>query len=98
VIVAALVAVKWPGTFFDAVPQGTVSHQVWAVGLKLSGSYVLAMVCWVALLAWAATLLSLARGAGSSAEDDEGGEPAPVPALVGAPDGGKSASVRLPLP
>jgi len=98
VIVAALVAVKWPGTFFDALPHGTVSHQVWAVSLKLSGSYLLAVGCWVMLLAWAATLLCSARGAGSSAEDDEGGEPVPVPALVGAPDGGKSAAVRLPLP
>ena len=47
-----------PGHFFAAEPHGTVHHQVWAVILKLVGSYLLAVVSWVLLLAWAAVLLA----------------------------------------
>lgn len=98
VVVASLVGVLWPGTFFDALPHGTVSHQVSAVALKLTVAYALAIACWIVLLAWAATLLSSVRGSIPPAEDDSGGEPVPVPALVGPSDRSKSASVRLPLP
>jgi hypothetical protein len=57
VAVAALVGVALPGHFFAAEPFGTVSHQVWAVGLKLAGAYLLAITSWVLVLAWAAVLL-----------------------------------------
>jgi hypothetical protein len=56
VVVAALVAVLLPGRFFNAMPAGTVSHQVWSVSLKLGAAYVLAVGCWVVLLGWVATL------------------------------------------
>ena len=58
VIIAALLAVEWPSHFFNGEPHGTVSHQVWSVMLKLAGAYLLAVVCWVLLLAWCAVLLS----------------------------------------
>ena len=57
VIIAALLAVEWPSHFFTGEPHGTVSHQVWSVILKLAGAYLLAVVCWVLLLAWCAVLL-----------------------------------------
>lgn len=98
VIAASLLAVAWPGTFFNGIPHGTVAHQVWAVGLKLAAAYLLAIASWMVMLAWAATLLSSGPGAFPPPEDDSGGEPVPVPALVGPPLGSKSASVRLPLP
>jgi hypothetical protein len=98
VVLASLVAVAWPGTFFEALPHGTVSHQIWTVGLKLAAAYVLAVAAWVILLAWAATLLALRDGSVFPPQDDSGGEPVPEPALVGPPLGRKSASVRLPLP
>jgi hypothetical protein len=58
VIVAALAGVALPSHFFVAEPHGTVSHQVWAMVLKLIGTFLLAVVSWVLLLAWAAVLLS----------------------------------------
>ena len=96
VIVASLLAVAWPGTFFNGIPHGTITYQIWAIGLKLAAAYLLAVASWMVTLAWAATLLSSGRGAFPPPEDDAGGEP--VPALVGPPLGSKSASVRLPLP
>lgn len=56
-VIAALLGVALPGHFFSGVPSGTVTHQVWAVALKLAGAYLLAVVCWVLMLAWAAVLL-----------------------------------------
>jgi len=56
VVLAALVTVALPGRFFAGVPHGTVAHQIWAVVLKLAGAFLLALVCWVLLLAWAAVL------------------------------------------
>lgn len=88
VILAALAAVEWPSHFYDAIPKGSVSHQVWTVLLKLAANYLLAITAWVLLLAWAAVLLS----------------PRPCPAddaLVPAPVGSgplDEDSVRLPLP
>ena len=58
VVVAALVGVMVPGHFFAGVPHGTVTHQIWAVGLKLAASYVLVVGVWVLLLGWAAVLLA----------------------------------------
>ncbi len=58
VIIAALVAVEWPSHFFTGEPHGTVSHQVWSVMFKVAGAYLLAVVCWVFLLAWCTVLLS----------------------------------------
>jgi hypothetical protein len=92
VIVAALLAVEWPSHFFSGEPQGTVSHQVWAVALKLAGTYLLAIVCWVLLLAWCAVLLSRNRPGKLQPNDDS-----LVPAPVGAGPLGED-SVKLPLP
>ena len=91
VIAAALLAVEWPSHFFTGEPQGTVSHQVWAVILKLAGSYLLAIVCWVLLLAWCAVLLSRDPAAAKKHGDDS-----LVPTPVGGGPLGKG-SVRLPL-
>ena len=92
VILAALVGVVLPGHFFAGAPHGTVSHQVWAVILKLAGSYVLAVGCWVVLLAWCA--VQFGRRAGGA---DDGGDYAevPVPVLSGPR---REDSVRLSLP
>lgn len=87
-ILASLVAVEWPSHFYNAIPQGSVSHQVWTVLLKLAATYLLAITSWVLLLAWAAVLIS----------------PRPHPtdeALVAVPIGSTPLgedSVRLPLP
>lgn len=61
VVVAALAGVLLPGHFFSGLPNGTVSHQVWAVTFKLAAAYVLAVGCWIILLAWAAVLLNRAE-------------------------------------
>jgi hypothetical protein len=92
VVVAALLAVEWPSHFFTGEPLGTVSHQVWAVMLKLAGTYLLAIVCWVFLLAWCAVLLCRSEPAAEKPSDDS-----LVPAPVGAGPLGED-SVRLPLP
>ena len=97
VIVAALLGVALPGRFFNGVPHGTVSQQVWAVVLKLIGAYLLQVGSWLMLLGWAATLFHVARSSRSGPQDDSD-EPLNEPALIGPPGGGKSASVRLPLP
>ncbi len=92
VIIAALVAVEWPSHFFNGEPHGTVSHQVWFVVLKLAGSYLLAVVCWVLLLAWCAVLLSRPRLTKAESGDDS-----LVLAPVGSGPLGED-SVKLPLP
>jgi hypothetical protein len=92
VLVAAVVAVELPRRFFVAMPHGTVSHQVWAVSLKLAATYVIAITCWVLVLAWAAVLFS--RGAsGANKSDDDSLVPAPVGSGPLAKD-----SVSLPAP
>ena len=68
VVLAALAGVVLPGHFFAGVPHGTVSHQVWAVALKLVGSYVLAVCSWVLLLGWAAVMLGRPATGGDVAE------------------------------
>ncbi|MGD0097282.1 MAG: hypothetical protein ABSB60_12360 [Terracidiphilus sp.] len=56
VAVAALLSVWLPSLFFAADPHGAVSAQIWHVSLKLAATYLLAMISWVLLLAWAAVL------------------------------------------
>ena len=91
-VIAALVAVAWPSRFFTSEPQGTVAHQVWTVILKLAGAYLLAIVSWVLLLAWAAVLLGRTRPAAEHSANDS-----LVPAPVHSGPAGED-SVRLPLP
>lgn len=57
VVAASLLAVELPSRFFIAQPSGSVSHQIWAIVLKIAGLYLLAVIAWVLLLAWAAVLL-----------------------------------------
>ncbi len=92
VIIAALVAVEWPSHFFTGEPHGTVSHQVWAVMLKLAGVYLLGVVCWVLLLAWCGVLFS-----GPRPHHEPPSEESLVPAPVGLAPLGED-SVKLPLP
>lgn len=91
-VVAALIAVDLSSHFFSGLPQGTVSHQVWAVTLKLAGAYVLAVGCWVLLLAWAAVLLGRASASATQPGDDS---LVPAPVLSGPLD---EDSIKLPLP
>jgi hypothetical protein len=81
VVLAALLGVVLPGHFFNGVPHGTVSQQVWAVALKLVGSYLLAVCSWVLLLGWAAVMLGRPAIGGAVAElplseidEDSGGD------------------------
>ncbi|MGB6691715.1 MAG: hypothetical protein WBE76_28075 [Terracidiphilus sp.] len=97
VLAAALIGVAWPSTFFAALPHGSVSAQVWTVVLKLIAAYLLSIAAWIALLAWAATLLRCGESTHGDGDDDSG-DLAGVGVRVRPPDGGKSASVRLPLP
>ncbi len=91
-IIAALAAVEWPSHFFSGEPHGTVSHQVWSVVLRIAAAYLLAIVCWVLLLAWCAVLLSRTRSTKVDSDDDF-----LVPAPVGPTPLGED-SVKLPLP
>jgi hypothetical protein len=56
VALAAVIGAWLPSHFFDKAPSGTVHAQVLGVGVKLGGAYLLAVSCWVVLLAWWATL------------------------------------------
>jgi hypothetical protein len=85
VTVAALVAVRWTGHWFDAAPTGTPSAQEWNVGLKLAGTYALAMGAWVVVLAWWAVLFDWKRPEGG-ANPPDGDALVPVPVLSGPPD------------
>ena len=88
VILASLAAVEWPSHFYNAISQGSVSHQVWTVLLKVAFNYLLIITSWVLILAWAAVLMS---------SHPQLADEALVPAPIGsAPLGGDS--VRLPLP
>lgn len=92
VLLAALAGVLLPSRFFEAVPSGTVSAQVWHVTLKLAAAYLLGVGCWVLLLGWVATLFSRQQ------------EPPADEALVAArlrvpPNGGShSAVAEIPPP
>ena len=90
--IAALVGVLLPSYFFNGEPHGTVTHQVWAVSLKLAGAYLLAIASWVLLLAWCAVLLVRDERRSKAPGDD---------ALIAAPVGSGPLgedSVKLPLP
>lgn len=91
VLVAALAAVELPSRLFSATPSGGVNAQIWHVALKLIATYFLSVSSWVLLLGWVAVLF--ARQQPPTEEVLVG-----VPALVGAPEGSKQASVKLDLP
>lgn len=91
-VVAALLAVAWPSHFFTGEPNGTVSHQVWTVILKLAGAYLLAVACWVLLLAWAVVLMTRSEHSAEQPGDD-----ALHLVPVGSGPLGED-SVKLPLP
>jgi len=78
---AALVAVVLPENFFAGEPRGTVTAQVWAVGMKLAVTYLLAVASWVTLLGWWAALFC--RQQEPPAEEAL----VAVPVLSGPPDG-----------
>ncbi|HVN94466.1 MAG TPA: hypothetical protein VMT38_12255 [Terracidiphilus sp.] len=92
VVIGSLVGVVVPGHFFTGIPNGTVSHQVWAVFFKLAGAYLLAVSCWILLLAWAAALMSR-NGPDEKETQDESGAPVP---LHSGPI--RDENVKLPLP
>lgn len=94
VLVAALVGVAWPVSFFTAEPHGSVTAQVWRVMLKVTAGYLFTVASWVALLAWAMTLF---RGTGADMRDDSG-DLLGVGVRLRKPGGDNSSSVRLPLP
>jgi hypothetical protein len=56
VVLASFLAVWLPAKSFTETPHGSVTAQVWCVGLKLASAYLLAVTSWVLLLAWEATL------------------------------------------
>ena len=91
VVLAALVAVELPSRFFAAAPSGGVNAQIWHVTLKLAATYLLAVSSWVLLLGWVAVLFDRQQPPKEEVL-------VAVPALVGPPDGGKQASVKLDLP
>ena len=92
VAVASIVAVWLPAHFYAKPPSGTVSAQVWHVGLKLAGAYLLAVTSWVLLLAWWATLF--AQGKRPPFEEAL----IAVPVLAGPPAGHRSARFEVPPP
>lgn len=92
VMIAALAGVSLTGHFFAAEPQGTVSHQVWAVMFKLAGAYLLAVTSWIFLLVWAVVLFGR-DGRIADQDDDE----VPLLAPIGSGPLNEDA-VRLPLP
>ena len=96
-LAASLISVVWPATFFTANPHGTVAAQIGRVAFKLALAYLLAIFGWLAVQSWAATLL-LFDGGVSTAPEEYPGELAGAGVRVIPPGGGKSGSVRLPLP
>jgi hypothetical protein len=90
VAAAALAAVWLPSKFFAAAPSGTVSAQVWHVGLKLTATYLLAVGSWVFLLGWVATLFG--RQMAPAAE-----VLVPAPVLAGPPERVQAAEVEKPI-
>ena len=65
----ALVGEAWPQTWFETAPHGSVHAQVARVIWRLLAAYLLAMVCWVKLLGWTASLLDDAPLAVATDED-----------------------------
>jgi hypothetical protein len=91
VVLAALLGVLLPATFFAAKPHGAVSAQVWTVALKLVAAYLLAASSWVLLLGWVATLF------GRQQPPTEESLVA-VPVLAGPPQGKHAAAAEIPPP
>ena len=93
VVLAAWLSVWLPSHFFTALPHGTVHAQVWRIGFKLAGTYLLGVSSWVFLLAWVAVLFG--RQQKQPPEEE-----APVPALIvdGPTEGSLSAKAEPPLP
>jgi len=96
VVLAAVVGVWLPGKFFAAMPAGTVSAQIWHVGLKLAGAYVLAVGSWVMLLGWEAAVFGRRAHAVNQPPADEA--EVPVPVLSGPPDRSLGAKAEVPPP
>lgn len=90
-LILALIAQVWTGTFFETLPHGSVHAQVWRVVLKIAASYILAVCCWLIALAWTAVLFSRKN------REAHGREPIAEPAYL-SPSGSRSESVKLPLP
>jgi len=95
VLGAVLIGVAWPVSFFAVEPHGSVTAQVWRVALKLLGAYLLAILSWVAVLAWGMTLLC---SDGAKRRDEDSGDLLGAGVRVDRPSGGKSNAVSLPLP
>jgi hypothetical protein len=89
VLVSALLAVWLPSRFFTALPSGTVSGQMWHVGLKLTGAFVLAVASWVFLLGWVATLFGRQKPPAEEALVE-------APVLAGPPERTQSTKVDAP--
>lgn len=94
VVLAALLGEALPASFFVSAPTGNVSAQVWHVGLKLAGAYLLAVASWVLLLGWSATLLMRTEAPRQPADE----ELVAVPVLTGPKGGMRTATAELPLP
>jgi len=92
VLAAAFLGVSLPGHFFRGTPSGNVSHQVWALVFKMTGTYMLVVASWVVLLAWAAVLM-----AQNKPRRDERDDEANVLAPVGSGPR-REDSIKLPLP
>ena len=90
VVLAALAAVWLPGQFFTGEPHGTVSEQIWRLGLKLAATYLLGVGCWVLLLGWLAVLFG--RQIQPPAEE----VPVLVPVLTGPAEKSGSAKAEVP--
>ena len=58
VLLWSLVGEAWPQTWFDSLPHGSVRAQVWRVGLKVAGAYLLGVTAWVKVLGWGAMRIS----------------------------------------
>jgi hypothetical protein len=90
VVLASLVGVWLPSHFFDKPPGGTVSAQVWSVGLKIGGAYLLAVGSWVLLLGWWATLFVVRKKPPTEEAL------VAVPVLSGPPGRARSARADVP--
>ena len=93
VVVATLLGVWLPSHFFNAMPKGSVAAQEWAVVWKLIATYLLAVVSWVLLLGWWATLFSKRPSTPPTEE-----VLVPVPVLAGPPNGDLRARAEIPPP
>ena len=93
---ASVIGVWLPGKFFEAMPSGAVSTQIWHVSLKLAAAYLLAVGSWVLLLAWAATLFGHQAPTANQPPADEA--EVSVSVLSGPPDRSLGAKAEVPPP